>query len=62
MANTNPEIISYIKIGDDVHPIDAVSINGKTVSQTITNNENEIPSSAAIWSAIGKIEERLNNI
>ena len=31
MANT-PESISHIQIGQDVHPIDAVSVGGKTLS------------------------------
>jgi hypothetical protein len=30
MANT-PESISHIQIGQDVHPIDAVSVGGKTL-------------------------------
>ena len=32
MANT-PESISHIQVGQDVHPIDAVTVGGKTVSQ-----------------------------
>ena len=31
MANT-PETISHIQIGQDVHPIDAVSVGGKTLT------------------------------
>ena len=32
MANT-PESISHIKIGENEHPIDAVTVGGKTISQ-----------------------------
>jgi len=32
MANT-PESISHIQIGQEVHPIDAVTVDGKTVAQ-----------------------------
>lgn len=31
MANT-PESISHIQIGQDVHPIDAVTVEGKTLT------------------------------
>ena len=42
MANT-PETISYINLGDGQgnHPIDAVSVGGKTVSEIKTDFEDD---------------------
>ena len=36
MANT-PESISHIQIGQDVHPIDAVTLGGKSASEFQAN-------------------------
>ncbi len=71
MANETP--ISYIKIGEDQHPIDAVTLNGKSDSdfqeggkivQSLSGGSktDEIPSAALMWDIIGDIEARLSNI
>ena len=62
MANT-PESISYIQLNEDIHPIDAVSIEGKLISdfqeagkivQTISasSTHDEIPSAKCIYELV----------
>lgn len=75
MANT-PETISHIQIGQDVHPIDAVSVGGKTLTDlqgdfqlkdnmvdTLSNaDDNHYPTAKAVADVIGDLERRLSNI
>jgi len=76
MANT-PESISHIQIGQDVHPIDAVSVGGKTLSDlqgdfqlksnivtslSSSSTDTEYPSAKAVYDIIGDLERRLSNI
>lgn len=76
MANT-PESISHIQIGQDVHPIDAVYVGGKTLSDlqgdfqlksnivtSLSSNstDTEYPSAKAVYDIIGDLERRLSNI
>jgi len=69
----NETTISYIKIGEDQHPIDAVTVGGKSASdfqeagkivQTISasSTDEQIPSAACVWSELSNIEARLSNI
>ena len=62
MANI-PESISYIQLNEDIHPIDAVSIEGKLISdfqeagkivQTISasSTDDEIPSAKCIYELV----------
>lgn len=62
MANT-PESISYIKLGENEHPIDAVTIDGKSPSvfqesgkivTSIDSNstDEEIPSAKSLYEMI----------
>ena len=76
MANT-PESISHIQIGQDIHPIDAVSVGGKTLSDlqgdfqlksnivtSLSSNstDTEYPSAKCVYDIIGDLERRLSNI
>ena len=72
MANT-PETISYINLGDGQgnHPIDAVSVGGKTLDQlqqnmlvTTLKNADDVhyPSAKCVYDEIGTLEARLRNI
>lgn len=72
MANT-PETISYINLGDGQgnHPIDAVTIGGKSLSElqqnmlvtTLENaDDDHYPSAKCVYDEIGKIETRLKLI
>lgn len=75
MANT-PETISHIQIGQDVHPIDAVSVGGKTLTDlegdfqlkenmvtSLSNaDDTHYPSAKAVYDVIGDLERRLSNI
>jgi len=67
------ETISYIDIGDGKqHPIDAVTVGGKSAGDfqqnsivtTIDSNstDSQYPSAKCIWDIIGNIETRLSNI
>lgn len=70
----NAETISYIKLSDGQnHPIDAVSVGGKTVTDlqsadglvtTIDANSDDqhYPSAKCMYDIIGNIEARLGNI
>lgn len=59
MANT-PEPISYIQIGENIHPIDAISIDGKTledIGELVTSidsnsTDNQYPSAKCIYEMI----------
>ena len=62
MTNT-PESISYIQLNEDIHPIDAVLIEGKLISdfqeagkivQTISasSTDDEIPSAKCIYDMV----------
>ena len=65
-----PESISYIKIGSNNHPIDAVSVGGKSASSignlvtSIDSNstDDEYPSAKCMYDIIGQLETRLSNI
>ena len=78
MANT-PETISYINLGDGQgdHPIDAVTVGGKTLSDlqgdfqlksnivtslSSASTDTEYPSAKCIYDIIGNLEQRLSNI
>ena len=76
MANT-PESISHIQIGQDVHPIDAVSVGGKTLenlqsdfqlksnmvtSLSSSSTDSQYPSAKLVYDILGDIERRLSNI
>ena len=71
MANT-PETISYINVGDgENHPIDAVSVGGKTIEQIGTlvdtfngnvSDHSTYPSAKLVWDTIGGLERRLSAI
>lgn len=54
-----PESIKYVEIMGKWYSFEATSIGGKTINQTLTNSEDEIPSSAAVWQVIGDMEELL---
>ena len=67
------ESISYINLGDgENHPIDAVTIGGKSASDfqenmlvTIINassDDEHYPSAKAVYTVLGDIESRLRNI
>lgn len=70
----NAETISYIKLSDGQnHPIDAVTVGGKTVTElqsadglvtTIDANSDDqhYPSAKCMYNIIGNIEARLGNI
>ena len=68
--NNNPETISYIRIENENHPIDAVTIGGKGLSQigTLvtsigpTSTDAEYPSAACVWKELGELEQRLSKI
>jgi len=72
MANEiTPESIQKIKIGNEEHPIDAVSVGGKTIEQigTLVNtfdgnvsDHSTYPSAKLVWDTIGDLEQRLSNI
>ena len=76
MANT-PETISHIQIGQDVHPIDAVSVGGKTLTDlegdfqlksnivtTLSSNstDSQYPSAKLVYDILGDLERRLGDI
>lgn len=72
MANT-PETITHINLGDGQgnHPIDAVTVGGKSLSElqqnmlvtTLENADDEhYPSAKCVYDEIGLIEARLRNI
>ena len=69
MADT-PESIQKIKIGNEEHPIDAVSVGGKTINQIgelvtsidAESTDEQYPSAKCMYDLIGDIEERLSNI
>lgn len=76
MANT-PESISHIQIGQDTHPIDAVSVGGKTLenlqsdfqlksnmvtSLSSSSTDTQYPSAKLVYNIIGDLERRLSNI
>ena len=67
------ESISYINLGDgENHPIDAVTVGGKSASDfqesmlvtTIDVNSDDVhyPSARAVYMVLGDIESRLRNI
>ena len=68
-----PQSISYIRIGNNDHPIDAVTLNGKEVSEfqdggkivsSINQNstDEQIPSAKCVYTELSNIETRLQNI
>ena len=65
-----PQSIQKIKIGNEEHPIDAVSVGGKTINQIgelVTSidgesTDSQYPSAKCMYDLIGDIEERLSNI
>lgn len=70
MAN-EIESISYIKLNDGQnHPIDAMSVGGKTKEQigdlvTTINSEStdtQYPSAKCMWTIYGQLEDRLKAI
>ena len=69
MAET-PQSIQKIKIGSDEHPIDAISVGGKTISQigelvteiSSSSTDTQYPSAKCMWNVLGDIETRLSNI
>jgi len=71
MANT-PESISHIQIGQEVHPIDAVTLGGKEASAFQANglvtsinsssDDEHYPSAKCVYDIIGDLERRLGNI
>ena len=75
MANST-ETISHIRIGQEVHPIDAVSVGGKTLTEiqnsfqekglvtSIDENSDDqhYPSAKCMYDIIGDIESRLESI
>ena len=71
MANT-PESISHIQIGQEVHPIDAVTFDGKEASEFQANglvtsinsssDDDHYPSAKCVYDIIGDLERRLSNI
>lgn len=75
MANT-PDSISHIQIGQDIHPIDAVTVAGVSgsnfqlkanmVSSLASNASNidddHYPTAKAVYDIIGDLERRLSNI
>ena len=76
MANT-PESISHIQIGQDTHPIDAVSVGGKTLenlqsdfqlksnmvtSLSSSSTDSQYPSAKLVYDILGDLERRLSNI
>ena len=72
MAN-DIETISYIDLGDgQIHPIDAVTVGGKSASDFQENNlvtvinassdDQHYPSAKCMWDIIGDIEARLRAI
>ena len=71
MPNT-PESISHIQIGQDVHPIDAVTLGGKSASEFQANglvtsinsssDDEHYPSAKCVYDIIGDLERRLSNI
>ena len=73
MAN-EIETISYINLGDGQnHPIDAVTVGGKAVSElqsadglvttiNASSDDQHYPSAKCMWDIIGDIETRLSNI
>lgn len=70
MANT-PETISYINFGDgEPHPIDAVSVGGKTINQIgelvtsidSSSTDSQYPSAKCMYDIIGELESRLSGI
>lgn len=71
------ETISYIRLSDgENHPIDAVTVEGKTVNQVISqavnsglvtsidanSDDSHYPSAKCMYDIIGNIESRLSNI
>lgn len=54
--------IQKIEIGTTIHPIDAISVNGKGVTDKIENDSNNIPTSKAVYDVVGDIETLLSNI
>lgn len=72
MAN-EIEVISYINPGDGKqHPIDAVTVGGKSADDFQQNNivttidsnstDSQYPSAKCVWDIIGNMETRLSNI
>ena len=65
-----PQSIQKIKIGTEEHPIDAVTVGGKTINQIGTlvtsinaeSTDSQYPSAKCMYDLIGDIEERLSNI
>jgi hypothetical protein len=68
----DPMSIQKIKIGAEEHPIDAVTVGGKSASDFQENNlvtsingsstDAQYPSAACVWREIGNIEARLSQI
>ena len=67
------ESISYINLGDgENHPIDAVTVGGKSVSDfqenmlvttiNASSDDEHYPSAKAVYTVLGDIESRLQNI
>jgi len=63
MANETPEAISYIKIGEKEHPIDAITVGGKSASNfqeaskivqsiSASSTDEQIPSAKCIYDII----------
>lgn len=76
MANT-PQSISHIQIGQDSHPIDAVSVGGKTLenlqsdfqlksnmvtSLSSSSTDSQYPSAKLVYDILSDLERRLSNI
>lgn len=67
------ESISYINLGDgENHPIDAVTVGGKSVSAfqesklvttiNASSDDEHYPSAKAVYTVLGDIESRLQKI
>lgn len=63
--------ISYINLGDgENHPIDAVTVGGKTINQigelvteiSSSSTDSQYPSAKCMYNEIGELERRLNAI
>jgi hypothetical protein len=69
-----PETISYINLGDGEgnHPIDAVTLNGKTAVSIMesgivtsidsSSTDQEYPSAKCMYTIFGEVENRLESI
>lgn len=67
------ETISYIDLGDSIqHPIDVVTVGGKSASDLQTNmlvtsinaqsDDQHYPSAKCMWDMVGNIETMLSSI